>query len=233
MRSTVGNYRTENIVTRGLVLHLDAGNPNSYYGPSNSTVWKDLSGNANNGTLVNGVGYNDEAFVFDGVNDYATISSPLFAIGTSNFTLEAWCYRDSSTANLYSGVISSAEVNGDNGIVISDRTCWVGTGSTLQSIGNNSTKNFTDNVWFYVSFRRSNNGKTLSLKINSVDRFTPVTITSPPSIVSPTFNIGQRYNNNYSYEWGGYIAVIKLYTRDLSDTEISQNFNAQRSRFGI
>ena len=45
-----------NIVTSGLVLNLDAGNTASY--PGTGTTWTDLSGNGNNGTLVNGVGYN-------------------------------------------------------------------------------------------------------------------------------------------------------------------------------
>jgi len=44
------------IVTDGLVLCLDAGNAKSY--PGSGTTWTDLSGNGNNGTLVNGVGYN-------------------------------------------------------------------------------------------------------------------------------------------------------------------------------
>jgi hypothetical protein len=47
------------IVTDGLVLCLDAGNPKSY--PGSGTTWTDLSGNGNNGTLVNGVGYSNGA----------------------------------------------------------------------------------------------------------------------------------------------------------------------------
>jgi prepilin-type N-terminal cleavage/methylation domain-containing protein len=39
-----------NIVKDGLVLHLDAGNPASY--PGTGTTWFDLSGNNNNGTLI-------------------------------------------------------------------------------------------------------------------------------------------------------------------------------------
>jgi hypothetical protein len=59
------------IVTDGLVLCLDAGNPKSY--PGSGTTWTDLSGNGNNGTLVNGVGYSGDnlgSLSFDGVNDY-------------------------------------------------------------------------------------------------------------------------------------------------------------------
>ena len=57
----VGPYRIHTfpseIVTDGLVLNLDAGDPRSY--PSSGTTWTDLSGNGNNGTLVNGPTYSN------------------------------------------------------------------------------------------------------------------------------------------------------------------------------
>jgi hypothetical protein len=65
LRSLTGNTRStfrsdigEPIVTNGLVLLLDAGNPASY--PGSGTTWTDLSGFGNNGTLVNGVGYSGD-----------------------------------------------------------------------------------------------------------------------------------------------------------------------------
>ena len=67
-----------NIVNDGLVLHLDAANKNSY--PGSGTTWKDLSGNENNGTLVNGVGYNSDnkgAMVFSTNNQYVPSSTNL------------------------------------------------------------------------------------------------------------------------------------------------------------
>jgi hypothetical protein len=61
------------IITDGLVLCLAAANPVSYTPGEN--IWKDLSGNGNNGTLVNGVGYSGDNLGFDGVNDFqATLS---------------------------------------------------------------------------------------------------------------------------------------------------------------
>ena len=60
---------TDCIVKDGLILNLDAGNRYSH--PGSGTTWSDLSGNNNNGTLVNGVGYsssNGGSFVFDGTN---------------------------------------------------------------------------------------------------------------------------------------------------------------------
>ena len=62
------------IVTNGLVLCLDASDIKSY--PKSGTTWFDRSGNGNNGTLVNGVGYssgNGGVLAFDGVDDYVEI----------------------------------------------------------------------------------------------------------------------------------------------------------------
>jgi hypothetical protein len=226
------NREYENIVTDGLILNLDAGFTPSY--PKSGTTWYDVSG-TNNGTLTNGPTFSSNdggSIVFDGTDDYAPITSNIFAVGNGNFTLEAWCYRN-PTANEFSGIIASTTIGNINGIALTDRTCWIGTSSTSQAIGNNSIKNFNDNVWFYASFRRSDFGTTLSLKINGVDRFTPVTFGSPTFVGGETFHIGQRYNNNSSFPWKGNIANIKFYDKDLSDEEILQNFNAQKGRFGL
>ena len=81
------------IVTDGLVLALDAASPRSY--PGTGTTWYDLTANSLDATLYNGVAYstdNHGIMVFDGVDDYAQISSsPLTAINV--FTFELWFNR--------------------------------------------------------------------------------------------------------------------------------------------
>ena len=100
-------YRTPPIVTNGLVLALDAGNTLSYV--SGSTTWRDLSGNNNSGSLVNGPTFNSVnggSIVFDGSNDYVEIS-PVNA--SSQFTLNFWikCIQTGSVGNTnYSGIIN-------------------------------------------------------------------------------------------------------------------------------
>jgi hypothetical protein len=78
-----------NIITDGLVLALDAANVKSYLG--SRTTWKDLSGNGNHGTLVNGVGYtstNSGALVFDGINDYFVTNNNLNLSDTDKLTVQ-------------------------------------------------------------------------------------------------------------------------------------------------
>ena len=82
---------TPPVVTNGLILHLDAGNRLSY--TSGSTVWNDLSGNNNSGSLTNGPTFNSAnqgSIVFDGSNDRSLfasldngtfLDSPFFVIG--------------------------------------------------------------------------------------------------------------------------------------------------------
>ena len=77
------HFHSPRIITNGLVLALDAANVKSY--PGSGTVWKDLSGNNNNGTLVNGVGYNSGNLgylAFDGTYDYVSINYPAFTSPT-------------------------------------------------------------------------------------------------------------------------------------------------------
>ena len=79
------------IVTDGLVLCLDAAIGKSY--PGSGTSWTDLSGNGNNGTLVNGPTFssaNGGSIVLDGVNDYISTTS----ISISTFTYEGWLYNN-------------------------------------------------------------------------------------------------------------------------------------------
>ena len=60
-----------NIVTDNLVFCVDAANTKSYSG--SGTIWKDISGEDNDGTLVNGPTFSNDnggSIVFDGTNDY-------------------------------------------------------------------------------------------------------------------------------------------------------------------
>ena len=77
-----------NIATQGLVLDLDAAIQGSY--PKTGSLWTDISGNNNNGTLPTSSFYTGSdygAIVFDGTYSPVTISQPSSSY-IQNFTIQ-------------------------------------------------------------------------------------------------------------------------------------------------
>mgnify|MGYP003330312100 CR=1 FL=1 len=94
------------IITDGLILHLDAGNTDSYSGSGNT--WSDISGNNNHGTLNGPTFVNSglKHFVFNGSDDVTTLNLSSY----SNLTFEFWFYD-----NRTSGQRDLLTYNGDSG----------------------------------------------------------------------------------------------------------------------
>jgi hypothetical protein len=220
------NFEYENIVTDGLILNLDAGFVGSY--PTINTTWYDISGNANNGALTNGPTFNSAnsgSIVFDGVDDYATVSSLNLTGITENFT--------------FITVIKFPTFN-NGGVIV-----WQAFSSYWALITNTSfgaanlafttrgtrglaavSSTLTANQWYYVVCKRE--AGVNSLYINN----TIYTYTSGVDFPGGTlFKIGTDGNNNYFFN--GNLALIQLYNRALTQTEIMQNYNTQKGRFGL
>jgi hypothetical protein len=234
-------YTGPNIITDGLVLALDAANTKSY--PGSGTTWYDLSGNGNNGTLTNGPTFDSEnqgSIVFDGTNDYVNTIDPGYpSSGTNSFSLEI-------VFRIPAGATWS---NGGSGTAI------IGRGSYAGSIGiiRSST---TNQVSFWV---RLNGGIIFNPSISGIsrDQFHHVLGTYNSSGVAKIYHNGnfitEEIGSNVgtldagSYRLGGAIAfggvsgeygqgdisLTKIYNRELSSTEVTQNYNALKSRFKV
>ena len=87
----------------------------------------------------------------------------------------------------------------------------------------------TENGWQYITSTRYTGGAAWYLNGvkagTTTDSYTPMTATTTSNI-----RIGLGYTGVY---YQGNIAVVRAYTRGLSDSEVLQNFNAQKSRFGF
>jgi hypothetical protein len=233
MSTVDGGWRGPNIVKDGLVLYLDAGSPNSYYGGT-GTVWKDMSGNGNNGTLINGPTFNSAnggSIVFDGTNDYCSIQD----ISISNqITIDSWVYANSLSS--YNAILSQWRANTISlscfvlETVGSDIRLYIGSGSNLYF----ASTPFTTGAWRHVV--GTYDGTTVRIYLNAV---LGLTTDNPPSInnSSLNLNVGALYNSGGTEGsdglWNGRISQVKYYNRALSATEVLQNFNATRARFGI
>jgi len=219
------------IVTDGLVLALDAGNVKSYV--SGSTTWFDKSGNAVNGTLVNGPTFDTGSggsIKFDGINDWVTLpTSSVVAFGTGSFTTNAWYSLSSTSAPLpYSVIWDMGGSNTAFGGVYSNRFAnntllYYANGARLQPSVTQAT-----NTWYYVTLVCSG-GTTVAIYLNGN---LLESNTYNYNFTSQNWVIGTN-QSAYSEVMNGRIPIFSVYNRALSQAEITQNFNALRGRFGI
>jgi hypothetical protein len=228
MSTVDGGWRGPNIVKSGLVLYLDAGSPNSYYGGT-GTVWKDMSGNGNNGTLTNGPTFNSAnggSIVFDGVDDYVIRDSTSFSLN-ANSGATMGCWVKVSSGETQAILLSHYQLNANNGFRLQ-----VYNGLLTYTLGNvadySTSINISDNQWKYIV--ASSIGSTSLVYINGVLRST-ISISSMIGVPSG-YIIGKSAFTN-SYYLSGSVSQAQMYNRALSSTEVLQNFNATRARFGI
>ena len=224
------------IVTDGLVLCLDAGNRKSY--PGSGTTWTDLSGRGNNGTLVNGVGYNSGnggSLVFDGVNDNINVGNTTRIISPSQSSITVNCWVRTNVVNEYKKIfVNMASGGGPSTISAiyfsigpSPFNTYFGVTTNVGQLDasysqNISTLNFTNLCGTY-------DGSNIRLYLNG----NLVAIQSHSGVMGTggITRISGYDNNNET--WNGEISQVSVYNRALTASEIQQNFNATRTRFGI
>jgi len=227
----MGAYSGPNGIEDGLVLCLDAGNTKSYSG--SGTTWTDLSGNGNNGTLENGVGYNSSnggSLSFDGSNDYAVVNSS-FQVSTSvTYSFEAWIYK-TSTATGNSGMLISGGYGGNkDGIMI---TSEFYSGNSSTNIHTKSENGDVNAVYYNGVSQVLNEESTGTATNFNLNEWIHIAVTgiTVDSTDGAAHHIGQ--NNNDTNEFTGRISNLKVYDRELTASEVQQNFNATRSRYGV
>lgn len=220
------------IVTSNLILCVDAGSPRSYAG--SGTIWTDVSGSGYNGILTNGPVYTSSSansyFTFDGVDDFS-ISSGLQTFGNS-MTWEAWVYLTGNVNpyNMFMGryLPYFSFYNADRfyfSNYISDVQQTIQTSAIL-----------SQNTWYQGVFTTSYSAPNTTMKIyvNGVESASQA-YSGTQNNFGYGFMIGDGNNgaNASWYPFKGRIGNVKVYNRTLSATEILQNFNAMRGRYGI
>lgn len=231
------NYSPK-IVTDGLVFAVDAANKKSY--PGSGTTWSDLSGNGNNGTLTNGPTFgsgNGGSIDFDASNDVVYNTTLDWTTLNSTFTIDTWVYP-TKTVNDSTIIGGQWAIDGGKGFLlyldVGDGAYGydfaIRTPSGLARFGTTDA-NATANAWQNVVVTYSTS--EMKLYVNNTLRNT---ISSPGTFTvssTPGIGIGTENYNNVSRLWGGKIASAKIYNSYLNSTEISQNYNALKSRFGL
>ena len=225
------------VVTDGLEIYLDAGNPKSYV--SGSSTWYDLSGNNVNGTLTNGPTFSSEAngcIVFDGVDDIVTTS--FNQIQTSN-TFEIWANRTESanTYNMMAGMylpyfsFHTGVVSGHDFLHFSETVG--GSQRHLYTHDGGSGPFLVNNKWYCFHFTNSFDGvnTTMSSYSDGVFRGSVTYSGQTTTTTLKTLTLGNWRPDVINYPFSGKISMFKYYNRTLSATEVLQNFNATKSRY--
>jgi hypothetical protein len=238
------NYSPK-IVTNSLALSIDAANTRSY--PGSGTSWTNLTSNNITGTLVNDPTFNSGnggAIVFDGSNDYVNLGINPSCYSPTGFTIDAWVkFTSNSGANPILCIYNSSTLSSNNeyvfGLGNSRLYGWVYDSTNAAYRGRYVTISsfIANNTWcnLHMVYDGGTTNSSVKLYINSIQRdsidfgagtFVSVRNTSSPMAIGVI-------NGGLGGPLNGSMASLKFYTRALSVTELQQNYNAVKTRFGL
>jgi len=224
----------QKIITDGLRIHWDAAQLRSY--PGSGTTWFDISGNGINTSLVNGPTFNSEfggSIKLDGINDQ--IESPYNTLLTATQTATVWCrstnavwnqdrsisvpFASSCAHRIYS-VINTKNVT----FIISDRFF------NEYTIGTITLSDITIPHMYSITTNGSNLHKAY------IDGVEVASISTSISRIDDT--VGRQWflgadPSASNRRLNGYFYNALIYNRELSATEVLQNYDAIKSRFGL
>lgn len=221
------------IVTNGLILHYDAGNSVSY--PGSGAVIGDLSPSSNTGILGGSPTYNTNyggTLVFDGVVQY--IQPQTRPTLTNQMTIEIWCNLDTVVSNdkWLVGVEYSYRIlyngTGLQFVVQTTNNGWYSAGTFAIAT---TTSHINNNCHIAVTY----NGSRLKFYINGIlVNTTSTNISGNLNSNTNPYLIMFDGSGTAGIDYGkGKIYQNRLYNIALSDAEILNNFNANKSKFGL
>jgi hypothetical protein len=227
------------IVTGSLILSLDAGNIASY--PGSGTTWTDTIGgkvftlagtigtptyNSSNGGYLNfgaSAGHHATATSFDSVLTTYTIEVWHLFNGTSSGAAPVLFGEGRGTYSNFmmgttDGRTSPLKIQGG---------FW--NGAWQQGTTNPGDYFQPSNGWY--QFVLTYDGSTIKFYANNILRLTKTPSDFTISKSGLGLNIMRRQDvANY---WGGGVSIIRVYNTALDSTQVAQNYNAQKSRFGL
>ena len=228
-----------NVVSDGLILHLDAGNSRSYSGSGVS--WLDLCNTDISMTAANGPSHSTSSnigyWTLDGSDDYfyGSVTSKHSALVTNE---GSWCcwfrthangnyegllqiydngYTDYLYVRLYNNRLYSYMENNDSGL-------WAETCTTNSS-------SVSINTWHYYTLTSDASSVKCYLNGSLHHTVSDCDWLNDALGTSPSFRIGlSGWGDQY---FDGDISMVSYYDKALTASEVSQNYHAHRKRFGV
>ena len=225
------------IVNDNLVLCVDAANTKSYGG--SGTTWTDLSGKGNNVTLSSsGISYDSTdgggSIVFDGTNGQGTSSINLTTMNDGG-SLEIWCKITDTSGYRHIGGWRSTNfafymlLLYSNGQV--EARAKSSSGNLVDIVTSDYGTSFWANNWNHIVLTDSGSDNKTRFYLNgSLVATSTSTLNTLPS--NTLFELMKTANLS-SATAAGKLSQVRVYDDTLSDSEVEQNFNAFRGRYGI
>ena len=219
-------------VNNGIQLHLDGKNNAGYSRSSSVKTWYDLSGNKNNGTIT-GTTWGSNYLSFASSSDHVEKTSAKYNI-SSEYTLEV-VLRPIDQVGSYQSIFNTV----NTGAAIKQyMTLW---SSKWDNVYTNSSYRIensdgTNNKVIYYSGIEKNTTYTLSATLNgkTLKLYKNGSLVSTNTLTfTPRMSESGMYISSSSYPFDGYIYSIRVYNRELSASEISANYQNDKSRFGF
>jgi hypothetical protein len=204
----------------------------------NNNNWYNASGSVNNGTLVNGPTYttpNGGALVFNGTNNYASVTNSASLQFGETFSVSAWVYPTNLSAR--QGIFSTRTANASGSWQLelgtgnggTNRISVTGVGTWIWDSNDNV---ISANNFYNITYVKPNNAtQGGSLYLNGV-LLSPLTTTAYTILNnSDAKSIGVGTSGTQFFP--GNIYFVSVYNRALSGNEVLQNFNALKGRYGL
>ena len=244
---------TSSIVTSGSILYLDAGSLTSY--PGSGTNWFDLYSNVT-GSLINGPTYtsagNASSINLDGTNDYIYFNPSSSLTGLGAITVNMWVIIPPNENNVF---LYKSDANSTNGwfVEYGDNVATSGqNGFGFSAVSNGSNLRYYINKsqiptgsWVNLAVTwdgvyPNTSGTGVRIYVNSVLN-TTTTYTYlgdgthlPDTSAEPlSFGKSEATGDNTTGYYSGSVGIIMIYNRALSASEVSLNYNAFKSRYGL
>ena len=224
-------YGAKPIVTEGLVFYTDGKDTSSNSGTTITDIMKKKSGTLTGSPTLSGT----YAPTFDGSGDRIDFggetTSDDFAFGTGDFTIESWFRYSGGNFNSGPYYIDMRAQGEQSAAKIA---LYIPSGKLNWFVNNGSwddgSESLSVNTWYHVVATRVSSTRYFYVngtQTNSEGSHTTSYVASRP-------RLGARANLSATQYWNGNIPIVRIYKgKGFTSSDVSQNFNAQRDRFGV
>ena len=218
------------LVTDNLLVYLDGYNTKSY--PGSGNIWYDLSGKNNNATISNSPTFSDHNFTLNGSNQNMQITNngTMFDGMRNEQTVMVALWKNTFTSRQNPLNISYAGIG----------TWTHETNSVMNGFFGNLGYDGGSSPTYYTSMQQTfNSGQwnflTRTIKYPNHAWFNSLNKTSGsnPFVTLGDTNANILIGSGYAGYWSGKIGLLLIYDRELTDSEVAQNFNVFKNRYGL